>query len=82
MSEEIVDIQVPACSPEEFQSDVEIAILNEFSPDELRQLRQRFERDGREAIRTAAEDFIAEETEDRKAYVDAMADAFIEVLEF
>ena len=81
MSGETVDVRVPAGSPEEFQSDVELAILNEFPPDELRQLRQRFERDGREAIRAAAEDFIAEETDNREAYVDAMADAFVEALE-
>jgi hypothetical protein len=80
VSEETVDVQVPAGSPEEFQSDVELAIRNEFLPDELRQLRQRFERDGREAIRDAAEDYIGEETDNREAYVDAVADAFEAVL--
>jgi hypothetical protein len=81
MSGETVDVQVPAGSPEEFQSDVELAIRTEVPPDELRQLRQRLERDGRAAIRNLAEDYIAEETDNREAYVDAMADAFLAVVE-
>jgi hypothetical protein len=78
---ETVDVQVTAGSPEEFQSDVELAIRTEFPPDELRELRQRLERDGRAAIRNLAEEYIAEETANREAYVDAMADAFLAVVE-
>jgi len=75
-----VDVRVPAGSPEEFQEDIELAIRCEVFPGELQQLRRRFDRDGKEAIRNAAADFIAEETPNREAYVDAMADAFEEVL--
>lgn len=81
MTGETVDVQVTAGSPEEFQSDVELAIRTEFPPDELRELRQRLERDGRAAIRNLAEEYIAEETANREAYVDAMADAFLAVVE-
>lgn len=79
-ADDLTDVRVPAGSPDEFQGDVELAILDEFPPAELRRLRQKFARDGREAIREAAENFIAEETENREAYVDALADAFEEVL--
>lgn len=80
MSPKLQDVRVPAGSPKEFRSDVELAILNEFPPMQLQAIRRKFSRDGREAIRSAAEDFIAEETDNREAYVDAMADAFEEVL--
>jgi len=73
-------VKVPAGSPDEFQGDVELAILQEFPPDELRRVRQRYNRDGREAIREAAEDFIAEETPNREEYLDALTAAFEEVL--
>ena len=80
MSSDAVDVRVPAGSPEEFRTDIELAIRNEFPPMKLRAIRQQFDRDGREAIRAAAENLIAEETPNREAYVDAMADAFEEVL--
>lgn len=79
-TDDAVDVRVPAGSPEEFREDIELAIRNEFFPGELQDIRRRFNRDGKEAIRGAAENFIAEETPNREAYVDAMADAFEEVL--
>lgn len=79
---ETQEVRVPAGSPEEFQADVELALQTEFPPDELRTLRQKYSQEGQlEELREAAEDFIAEETPNREAYLDAMVAAFREVLE-
>jgi len=78
---ETENVRIPAGTPDEFQADIELVLQTEFPPDELRALRQKYSQDGQlEEMRDAAEDFIAEETPNREAYLDAMVAAFEEVL--
>lgn len=76
MTDTTEEVRVPAGTPEEFRADIELAIHAEVQPQELRALRQQYQQDGREPIRAAAENFIADDVENRDAYLDAMADAF------
>lgn len=72
----------PTADPDAFRSQLETGLTLAYPPEELRKLAQEYnaEDDDADPIREEADRLLATGIDNREAYVDALADAFEEVL--